>query len=76
MQTAKLFMNGRSQAVRLPKEFQFEGDDVYIRKHGDTVILVPKNKAWETFLSGLDTFTDDFMSAGRDQGTIEERDTL
>ena len=76
MQTAKLFMNGRSQAVRLPKEFQFSGDDVYIRKHGDAVILVPKDKAWETFLRGLDTFSEDFMSEERGQGTSEEREAL
>ena len=76
MQTAKLFMNGRSQAVRLPKEFQFSGDDVYIRKHGDAVILVPKDKAWETFLRGLDTFSEDFMSEERDQGISEEREVL
>ena len=76
MQTAKLFMNGRSQAVRLPKEFQFKGDDVYIRKHGDAVILVPKDRAWETFLRGLDTFSEDFMPEGRSQGRSEERDAL
>jgi antitoxin VapB len=76
MQTAKLFKNGRSQAVRLPKEFQFSGEDVYIRKHGDAVILVPKDKAWETFLCGLDTFSDDFMSEGRNQGISEEREAL
>ena len=76
MQTAKLFMNGRSQAVRLPKEFQFSGDDVYIRKHGDAVILVPKDKAWETFLRGLDAFSEDFMSEKRGQGISEEREAL
>ena len=76
MQTAKLFKNGRSQAVRLPKEFQFTGDVVYIRKHGDAVILVPKDKVWETFLRGLDTFSDDFMSEGREQGVPEERESL
>jgi antitoxin VapB len=41
MQTARLFINGRSQAVRLPKEYQFKGDDVYIQKVGDIVILFP-----------------------------------
>jgi antitoxin VapB len=76
MQTAKLFMNGRSQAVRLPKDFQFSGDDVYIRKHGDAVILVPKDKAWETFLRGLDTFSEDFMSEGRGQWISERREAL
>lgn len=68
MQIAKLFMNGRSQAVRLPKEYQFEGKDVFIQRHGDAVILMPHDKAWETFMHGLNSFSDDFMEGGRDQG--------
>lgn len=76
MQTAKLFQNGRSQAVRLPKEFQFSGEDVYIQKVGDSVVLFPKEKLWETFLHGLLGFTDDFMAEGRDQGKIQEREDL
>ncbi|MCL2334599.1 MAG: antitoxin [Endomicrobia bacterium] len=67
MQTAKLFVNGRSQAVRLPKEYQFEGDDVYIRKIGDAVLLFPKAKAWKIFLNALKGFSEDFMSDGRGQ---------
>ncbi len=67
MQTAKLFLNGRSQAVRLPKEYQFKGDDVFIQKHGDAVILIPHDKAWEIFMNGLNSFTDDFMETGREQ---------
>ena len=47
MPTAKLFRNGRSQAVRLPKEFRFEGEEVEIRREGDLVILAPrKRRAW------------------------------
>ena len=47
MSTAKLFRNGRSQAVRLPKEFRFEGEEVSIRRQGDSVILEPvKGRAW------------------------------
>jgi len=65
MQTAKIFINGRSQAVRIPKEFQFKGEEVYIQKVGDAVILVPKNKAWNTFLDGLNGFTDDFLKEGK-----------
>jgi antitoxin VapB len=74
MNTAKLFMNGRSQAVRLPKDCQFSGSDVIVQKHGDAVILIPHDKAWETFLHGLNSFSDDFMQDGRDQGTDQERD--
>jgi antitoxin VapB len=49
MQTAKLFQNGRSQAVRLPKEYNFEGTDVLIQKIGDSVILFPKNACGKHF---------------------------
>lgn len=76
MQTAKIFRNGRSQAVRLPKEFQFSGDDVYIQKVGDSVVLFPKEKLWETFLHGLNGFSDDFMAEGRVQGELQEREGL
>lgn len=76
MQTAKIFQNGRSQAVRLPKEFQFSGEDVYIQKVGDSVVLFPKEKLWETFLHGLNGFTEDFMAEGRDQPEMQERDGL
>jgi len=74
MQKAKLFMNGRSQAVRLPKDCQFPGEEVIIQKHGDVVIITPQNKAWESFLHGLDSFSDDFMEEGRDQGFNQERE--
>ena len=76
MQTAKIFQNGRSQAVRLPKEFQFSGEDVYIQKVGDSVVLFPKEKLWETFLHGLNGFTEDFMAEGRDQPEMQERDGI
>lgn len=76
MQTAKLFQNGRSQAVRLPKEYNFEGTDVFIQKIGDSVILFPKNRLWETFLHGLYGFTDDFMENGREQPQMQERKGL
>lgn len=76
IQTAKIFVNGRSQAVRLPKEYQFKGKDVYIQKLGDAVILVPRNKLWETFMHGLNNFTKDFLEEGRDQGPNQARDEL
>ena len=50
--TAKIFMNNRSQAVRLPKEFQFNTSEVFIRKHGDEVILSPRPSDWSELLSG------------------------
>jgi antitoxin VapB len=76
MQTGKLFVNGRSQAVRLPKEFNFSGTDVFIQKVGDSVILFPKDRAWETFLNGLHGFTDDFLLNGREQPPMQEREGL
>ena len=76
MQSAKLFTNGRSQAVRLPKEFQFSGKEVLIQKVGDAVILLPHNKSWEVFLHGLNNSTDDFMKNGRAQGANQVREQL
>ena len=60
MQTAKLFPNGSSQAVRLPKEFRFEGDQVYIRRLGDAVVLLPYHAPWQTLFTSLALFSDDF----------------
>ena len=65
MEVAKLFKNGRSQAVRLPKEFRFSGNEIYAQKVGDAVLLVPKDKVWEVFLEGLNSFSDDYFSTGR-----------
>ena len=59
MMTAKLFENGRSQAVRLPKECRFASDEVAVNKIGDVVILMPKDHPWAGFLTGLELFTDD-----------------
>ncbi len=76
MLTAKLFENGRSQAVRLPKECRFNGDEVIINKLGDIVILTPKGNRWSGFLNSLDMFSDDFMSDGREQVKAQEREAL
>jgi len=61
MKTAKLFQNGRSQAVRLPREYRFSGSDVYIRKIDDIVILIPPQSPWSSLINSLDKFSDDFM---------------
>lgn len=76
METAKIFENGRSQAVRLPKKFRFNTDEVVVQQLGEAVILVPRESLWQTFLEGLDSFTDDIFQDGRDQGTQEEREPL
>jgi len=76
MQIAKLFLNGRSQAVRLPKEYQFVGENVYIKRVGEAVMLFPVDKQWEVFLHGLNSFSEGFMSEGRAQGEDQEREKL
>ena len=60
MQTAKLFPNGQSQAVRLPKEFRFEGDRVYIQRVGEAVVLLPYQRPWQVLLDSLGQFSADF----------------
>ena len=65
-QTAKLFTTGRSQAVRLPKAFRFEGKEVFIRKEGDCVILSEKPESWDDFFSSKARVTDDFMKERAD----------
>lgn len=62
METAKLFQNGKSQAVRLPKEFRFGSDRVYIKRVGNAVVLLPYQAAWDTLLESLSLFSSDFMS--------------
>jgi antitoxin VapB len=75
MRTAKLFKNGGSQAVRLPKEFRFEGSRVFIRKMGDAVVLLPHQDSWDVLFDSLEQFTDDFMVT-RDQPASQVREGL
>ena len=76
METAKVFENGRSQAVRLPKKFRFDVDEVMVQQLGDAVILVPRKSLWKTFMEGVEGFTDDVFEEGRDQGGQQERQAL
>lgn len=75
METAKIFMNGRSQAVRLPKAYRFDGDEVYIKKVGDMVILMPYHAPWDLLVDSLDMFSEEFME-DRNQPQIEEREDM
>lgn len=75
MDTAKLFQNGQSQAVRLPKEFRFEGDRVYIKRVGKAVVLLPYQASWQTLFDSLHQFSDDFMDR-RDQPAQQERESI
>ena len=60
---ARVFMNGRSQAVRLPKEFRFDTDRVLVRREGRHVVLSPMFKDWDDYLENGARFTDDFFEA-------------
>ncbi len=74
MKKAKIFKSGNSQAVRLPKEFQFSGNEVYIKRTGRGLILIPKDEPWEMFEESLGEFTKDFMEGGRIQPALEGRE--
>ncbi|MCR5119445.1 MAG: antitoxin [Lachnospiraceae bacterium] len=76
MMTAKVFENGRSQAVRLPKEYRFSDDEVMINKIGDIVILYPMTDKWDSFRKAVNMFSDDFMADGRASDIMQERETL
>jgi antitoxin VapB len=76
MDTAKLFQTGRSQAVRLPKEYRMPGKAVKIYREGDKVILEPLNTSWNALLMALDEFPDDFMASGREQPEMQDRDEI
>ena len=76
MMTAKVFENGRSQAVRLPKECRFDTEEVAVNKIGDIVLLVPKTNKWSSFMQAIDMFSDDFMEDERNDGQKQEREEL
>jgi antitoxin VapB len=63
---AKIFMNKRSQAVRLPKEFRFTTSEVFIRKEGDDVILSPRPKDWSSYLTSGPVASEEFMERVED----------
>lgn len=75
MKTAKIFQNGQSQAVRLPKEFRFKDDHVYVKKSGNVVMLIPAKDSWESLFDSLDKFSDDFMTE-RKQPKVQKRETF
>ncbi|MDR0827118.1 MAG: antitoxin [Desulfovibrio sp.] len=73
MQQAKLFQNGQSQAVRLPKDFRFTGDTVNIKRVGRYVVLLPYNEPWETLFDALGRFSPDFLEERR-QPSLDVRE--
>jgi antitoxin VapB len=76
MKTAKLFANGRSQAVRLPQEFRFEGHEVRIRRFGLGVLLEPATVDLDTWFDALDRFDEPFMPEGRNQPQTPVREVF
>jgi len=75
MDSAKLFKNGRSQAIRLPKEYRFPGKQVYLKRVGKGVLVLPQDESWDSFFAALDMFTDDFME-DRNQPPMQTREGL
>ena len=76
MQTAKVFTSGRSQAVRIPKEYRFDAEEVFINRVGDAVILTPIGKAKDVFREGLTGFSADFLADGRPEQIPTPREGL
>ena len=76
MDTAKVFWSGRSQAVRLPKNYRFDSDEVRIRHHGNSVILEPIATDWEWLKTLAGNLDDDFVNAVNEESTEQERAEL
>lgn len=66
-QVARIFMNGRSQAVRLPKEFRFDTDEVYITRQGESIVISAKEPTWDEFFDSKPAFGDDFLQERFDE---------
>ncbi len=75
MKKAKIFKNGQSQAVRLPKEFRFDDTEVFIKRSGHVVYLIPRTDSWDILFDSLKKFTPDFMSE-RSQPEQDERESF
>jgi antitoxin VapB len=76
MEKAKLFWSGRSQAVRLPKDFRFRGEEVRIRRHGSAVILEPIAEDWAWLDALVGQFDSDAVEAAQEQSEVQERPDL
>jgi antitoxin VapB len=76
VKTAKLFRNGSSQAVRLPKAFRIPGNEVKIFKNGNQIILEPIEPTWDPLFDSLGEFPEDFMKEGRNQPAMQKRESL
>jgi len=75
VETAKLFVNGNSQAVRLPKEYRFRGGEVVIKRMGNAVVLLPKDDPWKVMFDALAEFPENFIIS-REQPKIQDREPI
>jgi antitoxin VapB len=75
VKTAKIFQNGQSQAVRLPREFRFDDTEVFIKKSGNVVYLIPRSNSWDSLICSLRKFSPDFMEE-RLQPQLEKRENF
>lgn len=69
----KPFMSGRSQAIRIPKEYQFEDTEVIVNKIGDSIVITPRTSLKNTFFTGLSILSEDFLADGRPEETPNTR---
>jgi len=74
MDIAKIFQNGQSQAIRLPKAYRFDGSQVFVKRIGNAIVLLPEQHSWQTLFDSLDQFSADFMDE-REQPALQERET-
>ena len=72
MQTAKVFQSGRSQAIRLPKQFRVQTAEVYLKKTPEGFLVIPRDP-WDVFREGVQELSEDFMAEGRRQPEHQER---
>jgi antitoxin VapB len=76
MNRAKLFKNGDSQAIRLPKEFRFKGREVYIRREGNNIILTPIDDAVDRLWNSLNSFSEDLIIERNQPKFSDKRNSL
>lgn len=76
MSTTRAIMSGQSQTIRLPKEYHLPNEDIFVNRIGSTITLTPVSKLKETFMQGLQMFTDDFMADGRPSQIETKRDNI
>ncbi len=75
MDTAKIITDGAKQIVVLPEEFHLSGNEIYIKKVGNTIVLISKDTPWQSLIDSLDEFSDDFMNI-REQPNLETRESF